>query len=155
MRRKYLLAAVAFVLFAFAALLYLFGSVNISEFSTGIATGAALTGFGLVAWAVQTAVTEGKQAKPLAKMEERKTVSKAEAEAIARAWIRNEIGFDPVWEGAIVREVGGGFEVEGGYSHTTAKSEAHYPFDVRVTRTGKVLRNKSRLGRPGFLRPLD
>ena len=58
MRRKYLLVGGSLLLFALAATLLLFGNVNTSEFSTGVATGAVLTGFGLLVWAIQTAVIE-------------------------------------------------------------------------------------------------
>jgi hypothetical protein len=65
MRRKSLLVGGSLCLFAFAAPLLLFGGVNTPEFSTGVATGAVLTAIGLLAWAIQNAVTEAKQQKKM------------------------------------------------------------------------------------------
>lgn len=77
----------------------------------------------------------------------RMSISRRQAEMMARDWVQMELGIEPRWEKATVNEVGDEFEVEGNCSHATEDGVAYYPFKVRVTRTGEVLKEKSKTGR--------
>lgn len=63
MRRVYFLVAGTLILFAFASALVLLGVVNTSQFMTEVAVGAVIAGIGLLAWGIQTAVTEPRPEK--------------------------------------------------------------------------------------------